>query len=183
MKKTPMTGGPTFPVKHRLRRAAWNLVWGVFGKWSPTPLHGWRRFLVRSFGGTIDATAKIYPGVAIWLPSNLVMEAHACLGPGSICYNMDKIHLSRFALVSQRAHLCAGTHDIYDAAFPLRTKPISLGEGSWVAAEAFVGPGVTVGKRAVLGARGVAFRELRQGGVYAGNPAALVRWRDVTQND
>ena len=54
------------------------------------------------------------------------------------------------------------------------TRPITIGEQAWVAAEAFVGPGVNVGCGAVLGARGVAVRNLEGWTVYAGNPARPV---------
>jgi putative colanic acid biosynthesis acetyltransferase WcaF len=90
---------------------------------------------------------------------------------------MDKITLGPYALISQGAHLCAGTHDIDDPNFQLKTKPISVGAEAWIAADAFVGPGVNVGARAVLGARAVTFRNLLPNSVYAGNPAKLIRSR------
>ncbi|UWU72837.1 hypothetical protein N2602_30970 [Bradyrhizobium sp. NC92] len=93
---------------------------------------------------------------------------------------MDLISIEPFALVSQRAHLCAGTHDVDDPDFRLVTKPIHIGRNAWVAAEAFVGPGVTVPRNAVLGARAVAMKDLEEGKIYAGNPARLLRSRSVT---
>jgi putative colanic acid biosynthesis acetyltransferase WcaF len=87
------------------------------------------------------------------------------------------IELGRFALVSQGAHLCAGNHDIDDPVFTLFSKPISLGAYSWVAADAFVAPGVTVGVGAVLGARGVALSDLDPWTLYVGNPATAKRKR------
>jgi len=61
----------------------------------------------------------------------------------------------------------------------LITRPIVLGEKAWIAAEAFVGPGVTVGEGAVLGARGVAMRDLEPWTVYRGNPAQPVKMRKL----
>nr|WP_236840907.1 hypothetical protein [Bradyrhizobium sp. CCGE-LA001] len=90
---------------------------------------------------------------------------------------MDKIILEPFALVSQGAHLCGGTHDVNDSEFKLITRPISIGSNAWIAAEAFVGPGVTVGVGAILGARAVAMRDLNPWGIYVGNPARFVRYR------
>jgi len=90
---------------------------------------------------------------------------------------MAPIELERFALVSQGAHLCAGNHDIDDPEFKLFSKPIVLGAYSWVAADAFVAPGVTVGEGAVLGARGVAFGDLQPWTLYLGNPAVPKRKR------
>jgi putative colanic acid biosynthesis acetyltransferase WcaF len=173
----PREGGPSFSVKHRLTRLAWAVVWNGLGSWTPVPLHGWRRFLLRLFGAGLHGTAKVYPGVRVWYPANLSMAQHACLASGVNCYCMDRIEIGAYALVSQGAHLCGGTHDIDDPHFQLKTKPISIGDNAWVAAEAFVGPGVKVGEGAVLGARAVAFRDLQPFTVYAGNPARPLRQR------
>lgn len=122
-------------------------------------------------------SAKVYPGVTVWYPPNLEMHEHSCLAAGVTCYCMDQIILERFALVSQRAHLCAGTHDIDDPHFQLVTRPIRIGANAWVAAEAFVGPGVTVHEGAVLGARAVAMKSIPAWTICVGNPARETRLR------
>ena len=109
------------------------------------------------------------------------MDAFACLGPRVICYCMAPVRLGAYAVTSQGAHLCAGTHSTSDPGFPLITRPIEIGARAWVAAEAFVGPGVTVGEGAVLGARGVALRDLEPWTIYSGNPAVRVRPRMVKE--
>lgn len=177
MELEPRLGGATFSRMHRLRRLAWHIAWLAFAAWTPHQLQPLRRGLLLLFGARIHPTAMIRGTVRIWAPENLSMGAHASMGPGVICYNVAPISIGNFAIVSQRAHLCTGTHAIDDPAFPLVSKPISIGENAWVAAEAFVGPGVTIGRNAVLGARGVAFRNLDGDGVYAGNPATLIRKR------
>lgn len=173
-------GGPSFPLRSRLLRAAWGLTWAMVGAWTPAPLHGWRRLLVRLFGGKIAPTAKIYDRVRIWNPANLQMDDYACLGPRVDCYSMAKIHLGPYALVSQDAQLCAGTHDYQNPQFQLIAKPITLEAEVWVAAGAFVGPGVTIHEGAVLGARSVAMKDLTAWTVHAGNPARALKARRET---
>jgi putative colanic acid biosynthesis acetyltransferase WcaF len=92
---------------------------------------------------------------------------------------MAPVRLGRYVVVSQRAHLCAGSHRVDDEYFQLIAKPITIKDNAWIAAEAFVGPGVTVGEGAVLGARGVAFEDLNPWTVYVGNPAAVKRPRKM----
>jgi putative colanic acid biosynthesis acetyltransferase WcaF len=176
----PLHGGPTYGMRHRLSRALWQLSWALLAAWTPPPMHRWRVWLVNRFGACVDAKAHIYPTARIWYPPNLRMEAHACLGPGVICYSMAPINLESNAIVSQGAHLCAGMHDIEDPDFQLLARPICIKAEAWVAAEAFVGPGVTIGERAVLGARAVLFRDAEPHGVYVGNPATLIRQRAST---
>ena len=81
------------------------------------------------------------------------------------------------SIVSQGAHLCASSHDIADPHFQLVLRPITIGEGCWIAAEAFVGPGVTIGDGAVLAARAALFVDAAPLGVYRGNPATLLKER------
>jgi len=173
----PSDGGPSFRLGHRAYRAAWAVVWTLLAAWTPPFLNPWRRALLRMFGARIARTARIAASARIWYPGNLEMGDQACLGPRVDCYAMARITLGPYALASQGAHLCAGTHDIDDPHFQLKAAPIVLGARSWVAAEAFVGPGVTLGEGAVLGARGVAFADLDPWTVYIGNPMREVRKR------
>ena len=156
--------------------AAWIITWSLLAAWTPPPLHPWRRFLLRLFGAKISSTARIYGTAQIWYPPNLEMGAHSILGWDVLCYCQDRIVLKDFANVAQRSHLCAGTHDSY-LNFQLLTKPIVIGKHAWVASDALGGPGVTLSEGAVLGARGVAFRDLDAWTVYIGNPAMPIRSR------
>ena len=173
----PLLGGPSFAVSHRVVRLAWACTWALLARWSPVPLHGWRRFLLRCFGAQIDRSARIYPSARVWYPPNLTMGAHSCLGPRVDCYCVGRITLGPHALVSQGAVLCSGTHDVDNPEFQLIAKPITVGARAWIAAEAFLGPGVTVGADAVLGARAVSFKDLQPAMIYVGNPAQPTRKR------
>ena len=60
-------------------------------------------------------------------------------------------------------------------------EPIVIGAHAWIAAEAFIGPGVTVSEGAVVGARAVLFRDAEPWGVYVGNPARWIKTRVLRQ--
>ena len=161
----------------RLRRYAWQWAWLLLFRPSPVLLHGWRCWLLRRFGARIGPRAHPYPTARIWAPWNLVMEEGACLGLASDCYNVARVTLRRDAIVSQRAYLCTASHDIDAADFALTAEPIEIGPGAWVAADAFIGPGVTLGANAVAAARAVVVRDVAPGAVVVGNPAREVRQR------
>ena len=170
-------GGPSFSLRHRLFRAAWTVSWALLAAWTPPPFHGWRRLVLMAFGARMHRSARVHGSARVWYPPNLRMEARTVLGPGAICYNMATVALEEGAIVSQGAHLCTGTHAVDDPGFQLLARPIVIGKGAWIAAEAFVGPGVTAKERAVLGARAVAFGDLAAGTIYVGNPARPLRAR------
>ncbi|KQY26677.1 putative colanic acid biosynthesis acetyltransferase [Rhizobium sp. Root482] len=170
----PRFGGPTFALRFRLMRLLWMIAWLALARWTPPPLRRWRNTVLRLFGARLHATAIVHAKAIVWWPGNLEMGAFASLGPGVICYNVAPVRLHAFAIVSQRAHLCTGSHNVQDSGFELVSRPIELRANSWIAAEAFVGPGVIAGEGAVLGARGVTVKLMEAWTIYAGNPARPV---------
>jgi putative colanic acid biosynthesis acetyltransferase WcaF len=178
-KTNPLKGGASYSLSHRITRFVWNVVWLVGASWTPPFMRPWRRILLRLFGAKIAPTAGIYGTAKIWYPANLEVGPHAYIGPRVTVYTMAKVKFGAYSLASQGSHICAGTHDIESAEFQLQARPIEIGERAWIAAEAFVGPGVKVGEGAVLGARAVTFSDLEAWGVYAGNPARLLKVRSI----
>jgi putative colanic acid biosynthesis acetyltransferase WcaF len=176
-KSRPLEGGPSFSFGNRLARIGWGLAWLLLARWTQPPLHGWRRLVLRAFGAKVGKGARVHASANIWLPANLELGSQAIIGPGAIIYNQGRIAIGARSVISQRAHLCASSHDIDDPHFQLRLRPIVIGEGCWIAAEAFVGPGVTVADGAVLAARGALFDDAEPDGVYRGNPAVRLKQR------
>ncbi|NJL16283.1 MAG: hypothetical protein HC938_02885 [Nitrospira sp.] len=84
-------------------------------------------------------------------------------------------HARASCTVSQYSFLCTASHDYRLDGMPLVTAPIAIGRHAWIAADAFIGPGVTVGERAVVGARASVFRHVDPWTVVGGNPARLIR--------
>ncbi len=175
----PLEGGASFSLGNRLLRAVWMVTWLVAARFTPPPLHGWRRLVLRLFGARLGAGARVHGSASIWLPANLELGDHVLIGPGVRLYNQGRITIGAKSVVSQRAHICASTHDVRDPLFQLVLRPVMIGQHCWIAAEAFVGPGVTMGDRAVLGARGALFGDAQPDGVYSGNPAAFVKPRQL----
>lgn len=170
-------GGASFSLGNRITRVVWGLTWLVLARFTPPPLHRWRRLVLLAFGARIGRGTRVHASVAIWLPRNLELGEQVLIGPGARLYNQGVIRIGAWSVISQRAHLCASTHQIDDPNFQLECRPIAVGERCWVAAEAFVGPGVTMGDGAVLAARGALFEDATADGIYRGNPATLVRQR------
>lgn len=177
------SGGASFPLRNRLRRVVFSAAWKLLAAWTPPQARRWRIWLLRRFGATIAPTSNVYSSARIWLPENLVMHEYATIGPRTTIYSMGQITLGRYSIVSQGAHLCAGTHDIEDSAFQLFARPIKIGERAWIAAEAFIGPGVTIGDGAVVGARACAMRDVAPWTVNSGNPAVFIRDRLIRFQD
>ena len=125
----------------------------------------------------MSSPAYPYPNVKIWAPWNLVMEEGSCLGPAVECYNVVPVYLGVGVTVSQRSFLCTASHNFDMPSFPLIGGEIIIEQGAWVAAEAFVGPGVTVRERSIVLARAVVVSDTQTNTVVGGNPAKTIRSR------
>ena len=172
-----------YPRHTVLRRWLWAFVQATFFRWSPRPLHGFRARLLRLFGADIPAPGQVvvFPTARITFPWLLTLAPRAMVGPHVTLYNLARITLLRGANLSQNCHLCAGTHDFMRWDMPLVTAPIVIGENAWLAADVFVGPGVTIGELAVVGARSVVVRDLPAYKICVGQPCRPVKDRPTPQ--
>lgn len=130
--------------------------------------------MLRVFGARIGRGVHIYPSVLITIPWNLEVGDQSAIGARTIIYALGPVTLGRRVTLSQGTHLCAGSHDHTDAAMPLTKPPICVGDDAWICADAFIGPGVRVGARSVVGARAVVVRDIPDAMIVAGNPARLI---------
>jgi len=172
---------PSFSLQNRLLRTFWNIVYVLFFKYSPRPFHFWRSFLLRSFNAKIGKGVHIYPKVIIWAPWNLEIADEVGVGNGAILYSQDKIKIGYRAIISQGTHVCTGTHDYEKKGHPLITKPIEIKDNAWVASEAFLHPGVTIGSGCVIGARSVVTKDMPDWMVCAGHPCKPIKPRIINE--
>jgi putative colanic acid biosynthesis acetyltransferase WcaF len=175
--------GPSFSLRNRIARVVWGVVVLFLFRYSPKPFHSWRSFLLRCFGAKVGRGVHVYPGVKIWAPWNLDLADECGVANGAILYSQGKITIGRRAVISQGSHLCAGTHDYTKPGFPLVTRPIVISDNAWVAAEAFVHPGVTIGEGCVIGARSVVTRDMPAWMVCAGHPCKPLKNRIITEKE
>ena len=162
----------------QLLRIFWAIGQVIF-RLIPRPLYAPRRLLLRCFGAQVGAHVNIANTATIYFPWNLEIGDWSAIGERAMVYSLGKISIGEKTTISQRAYLCAGSHDYNDAALPLLTPPITIGNQAWICADAFVGPGVSVGEGAVVGARAVTIKNVAPWAVVAGNPACFIKAREL----
>ncbi|WP_200305432.1 WcaF family extracellular polysaccharide biosynthesis acetyltransferase [Paracraurococcus ruber] len=152
----------------------WWIIQSLLFRTSPQICKGWRRFILRCFGAEIGPRVQVRPRVRVTYPWKVRIGAHAWVGDDVEIYSLGPISIGRNAVVSQGSYLCAGTHDHRDPTFPIRGEPIVIEDEAWVAAGCFIGPGVTIGRGAVVGARSVVLSDIPPGMMAAGHPARVL---------
>ncbi|HNY79416.1 MAG TPA: hypothetical protein PLX34_15565 [Sedimentisphaerales bacterium] len=65
---------------------------------------------------------------------------------------------------------------------PQTFAPVEIADQVWIAADAFIGPGVTVGQGAVVGARASVFKDVEPWTVVGGNPAKFIKKRELKRD-
>jgi len=163
-----------YSAKAKIGRVLWGFVSASIWRLSPRGLHGFRRSLLRLFGGRVGAGTRIDPSVRVEIPWNLTIGANVRICESAILYCLGPVEIGDGTLVGPYAHLCAGTHDYTDPKFTLQRVPIRVGSGCALLTASFVAPGVVVGDRAVLEPRAGLYRDAEPGVVYSGNPAKPV---------
>jgi putative colanic acid biosynthesis acetyltransferase WcaF len=118
------------------------------------------------------------------MPWNLRLGDRTTLAARCEIYNLGPVALGPRATIAQEAYLCAGTHDFEHPYTPLVTAPITIDEDVFVGARAFILPGVTIARGAIVGACAVVTRDVAELSIVAGNPARVIgarRWEFTDQ--
>jgi maltose O-acetyltransferase len=79
--------------------------------------------------------------------------------------------------INEGVRILTGTHALDDPAWLLKVAPVAIGDYAWIATDALILPGVTIGEGAVVGAGSVVNRDVEPFTVVAGNPAQVIRLR------
>ena len=162
-------------------RILWAITSPIFFL-SPRPFFAWRTFILRLFGAKIGKRAHIDPSARIFLPWKLVMGDDTSIGYSAIIYNLGLVTIGDCATISQRAHICAGTHNYKDPSLKLLRLPISIGNQAWICADAFIGPNTTIGEGAIVGAASVVVKDVPAWKIFSGNPAKFIKDRVIDKN-
>lgn len=161
----------------RLRETIWDYLGQPLMRRTLERWYGLRRVMLRLFGARIHPTARVSRTVRIHHPWNLTIEEGSAVGSRAILFCLGPVRIGPRCHVSQFAHLCAGSHDYTRSDMALITDPIVLEEGVWIAADTFVGPGVTIGRDTIIGARATVLHSRGPGLVCVGDSAKPIHPR------
>jgi putative colanic acid biosynthesis acetyltransferase WcaF len=151
----------------------WWLVRDTLFLCSPQNLYGFRAFLLRLFGARVGRHTAIRPTARITYPWSVTIGDYVQIGDFAELYSLGPITIGDHAVVSQKSYLCAGSHDHRRPSFDIFARPIVIAPQAWVAADCFIGPGVTVGFGAVIAARSTLMKDAPALKILSGNPARV----------
>lgn len=115
----------------------------VFAPWFPVP-SALKAGCLRLFGATVGKRVVIRSRVNITFPWRLTIGSDVWIGDEVCILSLSQVVIGSNVCISQRAFLCTGSHDFRAETFDLITRPIEIGSGCWICAQAFIGPGVSL---------------------------------------
>ena len=157
----------------------WQWCWIFFCAWTPKPFNAWRIFVLKQFGAKIHGKPFVHQKARIQIPWNLTLHDRACLGDGANAYSLGEIEIHEHATIAQEAYLCTGSHAFQKRNMNLITAKITIEAHAFVGARAFIMPGLTIGREAVIGAVSVVTKNVSPNTIFAGNPARQIGVRFI----
>lgn len=111
------------------------------------------------------AVARLSIGTGSFIGKRTFIQLHA------------PVRIGAHVAINEGVRILTGTHDLDDPAWRLKVAAVVIGDYAWIATDAMILPGVTIGEGAVVGAGSVVGRNVEPYTVVAGNPARVIRSR------
>ncbi|HEV2464318.1 MAG TPA: acyltransferase [Acidobacteriaceae bacterium] len=169
--------GDIDPVKYAcVKPLIW--FWQMFDR-SPVALNHWLGFRFRAMLGrhifkSIGKNVKIFHGVEFSFGYNLVIEDDCVIHKYVMLDDRGEIIIKKGTSISDYASVYSHAHDPIDGAV-VENRRTEVGPRARLTYHASVMAGVRVGEDAILGAMGVATRELADHAIYGGIPAKQLK--------
>jgi putative colanic acid biosynthesis acetyltransferase WcaF len=172
--------GSPHSFRNKIARTVWGTVWLLLFRTSPRVCYTWRSVLLRLFGAEIGKGVRVSPSTKIGMPWRLKIGDWCAIGPGVDCDNDGGVTIGDHTIISQYSYLCSATRDYTRTNLPHTPSPIHVGDQVWICADVFVGPGVTIGQGAVVGARSSVFKNVPPWSIVVGSPARFLKKRELS---
>jgi maltose O-acetyltransferase len=134
---------------------------------------GLRTYLYRKIGMKIGRNCVIRRGVYLASPNELEVGDGTFIGRANL-YCTGGVRIGRNVNISDGAVVITAKHDINSPNFEALYAPIVIEDYAWLATNAIVLAGVTVGEGAVVAAGSVATKDVPPYAIVGGNPAKVI---------
>jgi acetyltransferase-like isoleucine patch superfamily enzyme len=128
-------------------------------------------------GRPVGEHFRLIPPIYADCGKNIGVGARVFINQNCTFYSLAEITLGDDVMIGPNVSLITSEHPVAPSqrrAF-LLGKPITIGNGVWIAAGATVIGGVTIGENAVVAAGSVVTRDVPANTLVAGNPARVIR--------
>lgn len=141
-----------------------------------------RAYKLNRKGAKISVEAEIGEVIITGKKQNLIVGKQTFLGKVEIALH-DKVKIGNNVCINDGVNIISASHDVLDPEWNHVKAEVIIDDYVWIGTEAMILPGVHVGRGAVIGARAVVSKSVKQGEIVVGNPARpLSKIRDIKFN-
>lgn len=134
--------------------------------------------------GSIDK-APVYKGAVIADFSLVNIGERVSFGGQVMISNTALVTIGHDCMIAYGVHIITATHDYNNHPMWKHRidRPVQIGNHVWIGTNAIILPGVKIGDYAVIGAGTVVASHVPEKAVVVGNPARIVKYRDLSEYD
>lgn len=145
------------------------------------PFNPLRIRALKVLGATLGPNVYIFGGTEVIGIKHLVIAGNCHVGRFCRLDARGGLTIGTNAVIASGTTFVTAYHDIDDPTFPGKLAPIAAGDRVWIATNATVTGGVTIGEGAVVAAGAVVTNDVDPWTVVAGVPARPISKRDSNQ--
>ena len=155
---------------------AWWKAWAKRLQQLPNLLkQGWYHARLRRHGAQIHpmaffSDARLISGRL----EHLSVGEHSFIGRVELSVH-EKLSIGRCVCINDGVKILTASHDVCDPLWRTVVKPVVIEDHVWIATDALILPGVTLGHGSVVGAGAVVAKDVPAFGIVVGNPARLLK--------
>ncbi len=177
----------TFLLQHRTKpqlfSRAWVRTW-LKRVWTLPALLGYclQSLRWKLKGARIASSSVISKLTVQGNAANLSIGNCCCLGITRM-QTHERVQVGNCVVINDGVRLITGSHDIHSPTYDHVFAPIVIEDHAWIATDAMILKGVTIGRGAVVAAGAVVTKNVRPFSVVGGNPAKEIGSRNIESFD
>jgi maltose O-acetyltransferase len=151
-------------------------VFNVFGK-------VWGFFRFRALV-TVPPLSSCHWSVSFKYPENICIQGRIMISADCVFGALAPIKIGTEVRISQGVHIETASLDL-NSSLPYKhiAKPITIGNGVWIGAHAFILGGVSIGDGAVIGAGVIVSKDVPPAAIIIGHGARLIERKSDYKNE
>ena len=156
--------------------ALFNFLYGIFFFW-------WGRRLMLRLTGSRTGSNTCIQKVKFFTFGKLRVGNNTIINSGCFLDSRRGITIGNNVVLAHNTRIYTLGHDFNDATFVTKGKPVVIEDFAVVFSNALIMPGVNIGKGAVVLPGSVVSKNVEPMTVVGGNPAKVLRQRDVLHTE
>ena len=122
----------------------------------------WRIMILRGFGAKVGKNCYISNRAIFVHPWNIEIGNNVSIDDYVFIKASAKVIIGDYVQIANYVKIVPGGHDVRQPDFRFIGKPISIGNGAFLGACCFIGPGVNIGQMAVIGSNTCVYKSVEE---------------------